>query len=211
METRLSIATKFHLPEGFLSSYYNDSLNPDFLHLRNEVEDGGISKGAIVPTLFAADLEQILDWLHVDELPKPFEKELCETPVLLYVSAFSTSHLLFHYDGSPASAELIKNFLILFKDLVKESKATIISPSFIPKSKIHEEHELINLVSQSTKETSFIKFNFSRIGDFWSYAVQHRCTLLVTSKSNHFELAKLLFHFYKGSLWSSTLSFYLAT
>src|SRR5690606_8251812 len=98
---------------------------------------------------------------------------------------------LFHYDGTPASANLIKKFIGLFRHQIGESKATIISPSFIPKSKIKEEQELIQLVSQSTRETSFIKFNFQRIGDFWSYAVKHDCSLLVTTKSYQSDLAKV--------------------
>ena len=97
-----------------------------------------------------------------------------------------------------------------FKNLIGESKATIISPSFIPKSKIREEQEIIQLVSSTTRETSFIKFNFNRIGDFWSYAVKHDCTLLVTTKNYQADLAKVLFHFYKGKIWSEKLSFYLS-
>jgi len=66
------------------------------------------------------------------------------------------------------------------------------------------------MVSKSTRETSFIKFNFLRIGDFWSYAVKHDCTLLVTTKNYQADLAKVPFHFYKGKMWSDKLSFYLS-
>src|SRR5690606_39621062 len=52
-----------------------------------------------------------------------------------------------------------------------------------PRSKMKEEQELIQMVTKATAETSFIKFNFNRIGDFWSYAVKHECTLLVTTKN----------------------------
>jgi hypothetical protein len=126
------------------------------------------------------------------------------------VPDFSTDHLLFHYDGSVQSASIIRKFLESFGDIIKGSKATIISPSFIPKSKQRDEQELINQVAQATAETSFIKFNFQRIGDFWSYAVKHDCSLLVTTKNYQSDLAKVLFHFYKGDMWSDRLSFYLA-
>src|SRR5690606_308876 len=103
-------------------------------------------------------------------------------PLLLYDEAFSFDRLLFHYQGTPESAQLIKRFVALFEANIKSSSATIISPGFIPKSKIKEEQELIQLITRATSETSFIKFNFSKIGDFWSYAVKHKCTLLVTTK-----------------------------
>lgn len=162
------------------------------------------------PTLFTMDLIKTLEWLHNHDIPRPLEKEPCNTPVLVYGVDFSTEHLLFHYDGSSDSVELITRFISLFGELIRGSKATIISPNFIPKSKIRDEREIIQLVSSSTKETSFIKFNFSRIGDFWSYAVQNNCSLLVTSKNHQADLAKVLFHFYKGKVWSSSLSFYLS-
>ncbi|WP_111672486.1 hypothetical protein [Algoriphagus litoralis] len=162
------------------------------------------------PTLFTIDLLKTLDWLHHHEYPRPLEKEVCPIPVLLFVPDFSTEHLLFHFDGTSNSVELIKNFINLFGDLIHDSKATIISPNFTPKSKIREEREIIQLISNSTRETSFIKFNFSRIGDFWSYGVKHDCSLLVTTKNYQADLAKVLFHFYKGKVWSSKLSFYLS-
>jgi hypothetical protein len=105
---------------------------------------------------------------------------------------------------------LIRRFVELFELAIGNSSATIISPSFIPKSKMKEEQELIQLVTKTTAETSFIKFNFNRIGDFWSYAVKHECTLLVTTKNYQADLAKILFHFYKGGMWYNRLSFYLA-
>lgn len=162
------------------------------------------------PTLFSMDLFKTLDWLHNHDFPRPLEKEVCSIPVLICVPDFSTEHLLFHFDGTSNSVELIRNFIRLFGDLIRHSKATIISPNFTPKSKIREEREIIQLISSFTKETSFIKFNFSRIGDFWSYGVQNNCTLLVTTKNYQADLAKVLFHFYKGEIWSSRLSFYLS-
>lgn len=207
MEIKTSYAAKFHLPDEILTEYFCPQLGPDFVPKEAEstvcVNDGS-------PSLISVDLYKVLDWLHESDLPKPLEKEVCDIPVLLYVPDFSTKHLLFHYDGTPESAHLIKKFIELFSDLIPQSKATIISPSFIPKSKIREEQEIIQLVSQSTQETSFIKFNFTRIGDFWSYAVKHNCTLLVTTKNYQADLAKVLFHFYKGTMWSSKLSFYLS-
>lgn len=207
MELRSSITTKFELPEEILKEYRCKELTEGF---HPNIPEAGICFGSEDVTLFSVDLYQVLDWLHSHDLPKPLEKEVCNIPVLLHVPDFSAKHLLFHYDGTRQSAELIKNFIKLFGHLIKNSKATIISPSFIPKSKIREEQELIQQVSQATSETSFIKFNFLRIGDFWSYAVKHGCTLLVTTKNYQADLTKVLFHFYKGKIWSDRLSFYLS-
>lgn len=208
MELKTSLASKFHLPGEFLKEFHCRTLESGFQP--QQVENNGCEESFDDPALISVDLLKVLDWLHENELPRPLEKEACDIPVLLFVPEYSTSHLLFHYDGTPASANLIKKFIGLFRHQIGDSKATIISPSFIPKSKIKEEQELIQLVSQSTRETSFIKFNFQRIGDFWSYAVKHDCSLLVTTKSYQSDLAKVLFHFYKGSLWSDKLSFYLS-
>ncbi len=207
MELKSPQALRFELPDNALKEFYCSELMESFTPYSPE---SSYCHNSEEPALFSIDLYKTLDWLHNHELPKPLEKEVCPIPVLLYVPKFSTKHLLFHYDGTPASAELIRNFIHLFGNLIQESKATIISPSFIPKSKIREEQEIIQLVSSSTKETSFIKFNFSRIGDFWSYAVKHNCTLLVTTKNYQADLAKVLFHFYKGKIWSDQLSFYLS-
>ncbi len=207
MELRTSITTKFELPEEILKEYYCREFPEGFQPAKIVT---GLCFGSEDITLFSVDLYQVLDWLHSHDLPKPLEKEVCSIPVLMFVPKFSAHHLLFHYDGTRQSAELIKKFIKLFGPLIKKSKATIISPSFIPKSKMREEQELIQQVSQATYETSFIKFNFLRIGDFWSYAVKHECTLLVTTKNYQADLTKVLFHFYKGKIWSDSLSFYLS-
>ncbi len=207
MEIQISNKSKFELPGEILKEFHETSFCEDF---RPDSDRCSNIKENSEPTLFSVNLNKALDWLHSHDLPKPLEKEACKVPVLLFVPGFSTEHLLFHYDGTPQSAELISKFLLLFGHLIKNSKATIISPSFIPKSKIKEEQDVINLVSQATAETSFIKFNFLRIGDFWSYAVKHNCSLLVTTKQYQADLAKVLFHFYKGKMWSDRLSFYLA-
>jgi len=207
MEVKKPLSIKFELPDTLLKEFYCPELTIPF---DPKVGEGPICNSFETPSLFTVDLYKTLDWLHSHEYPKPLEKEVCGVPVLLYVPNFSTNHLLFHYDGTPQSAELIRKFITLFSDLITESKATIISPSFIPKSKIREEQEIIQLVANHIHETSFIKFNFSRIGDFWSYAVKHHCTLLVTTKSYQVDLAKVLFHFYKGKIWSDQLSFYLS-
>lgn len=207
MEVKNPHSLKFELPESLLNEYYHPVLTFPFNPKKRE---RSVDEDFENPSLFTVDLYKTLDWLHSSDCPKPFEKEVCGIPVLLYVPDFSMRHLLFHYDGTPQSAELIRKFIRLFSNLVSESKATIISPSFIPKSKIKEEQEIIQLVTDQTQETSFIKFNFSRIGDFWSYAVKHQCTLLVTTKNYQADLAKVLYHFYKGKIWSDQLSFYLS-
>jgi hypothetical protein len=207
MELSTSIVTKFELPESILKEYHCKELAEGFKPTKTDV---GLCFDNQDVSLFSVNLNQVLEWLHSHDLPKPLEKEVCNIPVLLFVPDFSTQHLLFHYDGTPQSAELIRKFIKLFGRLIKKSKATIISPSFIPKSKIKEEQELIQQVAHATSETSFIKFNFLRIGDFWSYAVKHECTLLVTTKNYQADLTKVLFHFYKGRIWSDRLSFYLS-
>jgi hypothetical protein len=210
MAAKVDYSANFAVPEEIIKTHYCDRLPPGF---SANLLKGGKSlmcNPEKSPALYTAHLPKVLDWLHGLEKPRPLENEPCEVPVLLFDKEMSTETLLFHYDGTPASARLIKNFIELFQDIIKNSKAIIISPSFIPKSKMKEEQEIVQLVTSSTAETSFIKFNFNRIGDFWSYAVKHRCTLLVTTKNYQSDLAKVLFHFYKGGMWYDRLSFYLA-
>jgi hypothetical protein len=210
MQGKIDAPTKFALPEDILSSHYCEVLPAGFPIYLTKGAKGLICSPELAPSLYTAHLPEVLDWLHSLDKPRSLEEEPCEIPVLLFDKELSTESLLFHYDGTPASARLIRNFVELFKENMKESKATIISPCFIPKSKLKEEQEIVQLLAQSTKETSFIKFNFTRIGDFWSYAVKHKCTLLVTTKYYQTDLAKVLFHFYKGGMWYDRLSFYLS-
>ena len=208
METNLN--TQFAFPSELITAHREIPIPGDFGTSVGERLDMKQFHIGAHPVLYTAHLPKILDWLHRLEQPSPLEKDPCEIPVLLYDSALSFDRLLFHYDGSPASAKIIKHFLYLFSDNLQDSKATIISPAFIPKSKLKEEQEIIHEVTNCTSETSFIKFNFNRIGDFWSYAVKHQVTVLVTTKNNQADLAKVLFHFYKGGLWYEKLSFYMA-
>jgi len=200
----------FAVPEKIINSHFCEKLPSGFPILLSKGGDGMMCSPGKEPTLFTAHLPKVLDWLHGLDKPRALENEPCEVPVLLFDKELSTESILFHYDGTPNSAKLIKKFVSLFSENIKGSKATIISPSFIPKSKMREEQELVQLVSNATSETSFIKFNFNRIGDFWSYAVKHKCTILVTSKNYQSDLAKVLFHFYKGGMWYNRLSFYLS-
>ena len=207
MGIKFSKDIKFEMPDEIVKAFHAEYFCEDF---QPNSERCAVDSKNSSPTLFSINLYKAIEWLHGNDIPKPLEKEVCAIPVLLFVPKFSTDHLLFHYDGSIQSANLIRRFLDTFGAIIKGSKATIISPSFIPKSKQREEQELIYQVSQATSETSFIKFNFIRIGDFWSYAVKHDCSLLVTTKNYQSDLAKVLFHFYKGAIWSDRLSFYLA-
>lgn len=207
MKQELTLRDKLELPDSIVRGFFCHELLDGFIP--SQIPSNSCSDGDSL-SMLSVDLYGVLDWLHSQEFPRPLIKDVCLVPVLLFVPNFSAEHLLFHYDGTNQSADLIRNFLRLFKNLISNSKVTIISPSFIPKSKLKEEQELINLVALSTLETSFIKFNFLRIGDFWSYAVKHDCTLLVTTKRYQADLAKVLFHFYKGKIWSDRLSFYLS-
>lgn len=207
MQVLSRINQQFLFPRELVKAHYHQKVPGDFSQaLRDQASNGAVGD----PSLYTAELPGILDWLHQLKAPGILEEKPCITPLLLFDGALSFDRLLFHYEGSPQSAKLIRRFVELFELAIGNSSATIISPSFIPKSKMKEEQELIQLITKTTAETSFIKFNFNRIGDFWSYAVKHECTLLVTTKNYQSDLAKILFHFYKGGMWYNRLSFYLA-
>lgn len=196
------------IPVEILTSWYDEKMPVDFFCHTDEVNVK--EQGNDQVTLVMANLPKVLDWLHGQDQPQVLERRPCDIPLLLFDHEPSFRKLLFHYDGTPSSAKIIKDFINMFELHIKESQATIISPSFIPKSKIQEEQALTRLIGQCTQETSFIKFNFTKIGDFWSYATKNKCTMLVTSKGYQADLAKVLFHFYKGEVWYENLSFYLA-
>jgi len=195
---------QFEIPENLLHFHDMPVVDMDF----NPEEDHRLGAGD--PTLISANLPGVLDWLHEMEKPRELEKNPCPIPLLLFDQEVNTDKILFHYDGSEGSAQIIRNFIQLFGPRIKDSQATIISPSFIPKSKLSEEKELVDLITENFSETFFIKFNFKKIGDFWSYATQNKCSLMVTSKRYQAELAKVLFLFYKGERWYDRLSIYLA-
>lgn len=202
---------QFSFPQELVKAHYCRKMPIDFQDaLLQPGANEGMEESLGQPALYTAKLTQILDWLHGLKNPGILEEEPCLTPLLLYDKTPCFERLLFHYEGTLQSAQLIRRFVELFELNLRSSSATIISPSFIPKSRMKEEQELIQLVSKATAETSFIKFNFNRIGDFWSYAVKHQCTLLVTTKNYQADLAKVLFHFYKGGMWYDGLSFYLS-
>lgn len=210
MQAKVIQSVNFEIPEEIITAHYFSEMPKGFgqqIFLEGKKWSIPLRES---PTLYTAHLPSVLEWLHDSDHPRSWENEPCDTPVLIYDNELTFERLLFHYDGTPASAKLIHHFIEFFSLQLKDSKATIISPSFIPKSKIKEEQEIIQAVSQATAETSFIKFNFHRIGDFWSYAVKHECTLLITSKYYQADLAKVLFHFYKGGMWYDRLSFYLS-
>ncbi|MDN3667792.1 hypothetical protein QWY93_00355 [Echinicola jeungdonensis] len=211
MQVKTNSFGHFEIPENLLKAHYYEQIPMDFYErVSSQVTPIVENSEKQSPLLITANLPKVLDWLHDQDQPSVLENHVCDIPLLLYDHELSTEKILFHYDGTPPSARIIKNFITLFLPLIRESQATIISPCFIPKSKQAEEQELIQLITNSTKETSFIKFNFTKIGDFWSYATKNKCTLLVTTKNYQAELAKVLFLFYKGERWYDQLSFYLA-
>lgn len=210
MQAKVIQSVNFEIPEEIITAHYFSEMPKGFgqqIFMEGKKWNIPIRKS---PTLYTAHLPGVLEWLHGSDLPRSWENEPCDTPILIYDNELTFERLLFHYDGTPGSARLIHHFIEFFAPQLKDSNATIISPSFIPKSKMKEEQDIIQAVSQATSETSFIKFNFHRIGDFWSYAVKHECTLLITSKYYQADLAKVLFHFYKGGMWYDRLSFYLS-
>jgi hypothetical protein len=200
----LNSIIQFEIPENLLHFHEMKVIDKDF----NPEENTG--SGMDEPTLITANLPKVLDWLHDMDKPRELEKCPCGIPLLLFDQEVNTDRILFHYDGSEGSAQIIRNFIQLFGPRLNGSQATIISPSTIPKSKLPEEKELVDLINEHFSETYFIKFNFRKIGDFWSYATQNKCTLMVTSKRYQAELAKVLFLFYKGERWYDKLSIYLA-
>ncbi|WP_343849658.1 hypothetical protein [Algoriphagus jejuensis] len=207
MELKLPQTLHLGFPAGILNKFFCKELSKSF--------DPSLPNSSFCPEtdrsqLYTIDIFEILDCLQSPDLQQQLDRGGCDIPVLLFGPDFSASRLLFHYDGSSNSADLIRNFISLFGNLIQESKATIISPSFIPKSKIREEQEIIQLVATSVKETSFIKFNFTGIGDFWSYGEKHNCSILVTSKLYQADLVEIFLQTYKGKEWSHPLSFYLS-
>ncbi|WP_143960917.1 hypothetical protein [Litoribacter populi] len=204
MATIAETALQFEIPENILKFHELESILREF-----DPKSGDVKSGEN-PTLITANLPQVLEWLHNMDKPRELEKNPCDTPLLLFDHEVNTEKVLFHYDGSEGSAQIIKHFIKLFNPRLKSSQATIISPSFIPKSKLSEEKELVTLINEHFDETFFIKFNFRKIADFWSYATQTKCNLMVTSKKYQAELAKVLYHFYKGERWYDKLSIYLA-
>lgn len=202
---------QFLFPRELIKSHSFEKVPFDFQdRLLHDAEKEATDVVAHQPTLYTAKLTGILDWLHGLKNPGILEEKPCITPLLLYEEGLCLDRVLLHYEGNPQSAQLIRRFVALFDLALRKSSVTIISPSFIPKSKLKEEQDLIQMVNTVASETSFIKFNFSRIGDFWSYAVKHEYTLLVTTKNYQADLAKILFHFYKGGMWYDKLSFYLS-
>src|SRR5690606_22276146 len=202
---------QFLFPRGLVKAHYYQKVPREFERsLIHDPLDANPGRMLVNPSLYTARLSEILNWLHQSSDPRILQEKPCITPLLLYEGELSFARILLHYEGNPQSARLIRRFIEMFELTLSRSCATIISPSFIPKSRMKEEQELIQMVTKATAETSFIKFNFNRIGDFWSYAVKHECTLLVTTKNYQSDLSKILFHFYKGGMWYNQLSFYLA-
>ncbi|MBS9524468.1 hypothetical protein KIH41_03620 [Litoribacter ruber] len=204
MATITETPPQFEIPENILNFH-------DLAYVLEDFDPkSGVQHVIENPTLITANLPQVLEWLHNMDKPRELEKTPCGIPLLLFDQEINTEKVLFHYDGSEGSAQIIKGFINLFGARLKNSQATIISPGFIPKSKLSEEKELVSLINQHFEDTFFIKFNFRKIADFWSYATQTKCNLMVTSKKYQAELAKVLYHFYKGERWYDKLSIYLS-
>lgn len=197
------------MPEDLFFPVYEKKLPLDFASA-NWKQKGYVNVPGKELALLMASLPDVIDWLHKREFPQMFTCSPCQTPLMLLDKDVSFSRLLFHYDNTPDSASVIQAFLEMFELQIKESQAIIISPSFISKSKLTEEQSVIGLIKNHTKETSFIKFNFTKIGDFWSYAIQNSCSLLVTTKSYQADLANVLFYFYKGERLQNRLSIFLS-
>lgn len=195
------VKTHYDLPTPSDFQIGNAPLNPSW--------EGGFS--ARKPSFYTAHFPQILERFYAKEKQNILKENTCDAPLLLYDKMLSFEKLLFHYEGNPQSAQLIRGFLELFKLNIGDSSATIISPSFIPKSRMKEEQELIELITKATADTSFIKFNFKKLEQFCSYAVKHDHTMLVTAKRYQEELASLLLHSYPRSSMEGQLSYYLAT
>lgn len=212
MQSKTGVYDQFAFPWELIKEYYSDRLPVNFTEELEKAPALATKKATgTVPVLLTINLSQALAWLREEDNADILERKPCKTPLLLHNKVFSTEKLLIHYEGSRESARSVRKFVELFGDSIRNSEAVIISPSFIPKSKMKEEEELIQLVRDATAETSFIKFNFSRIGDFWSYAVKNQCTILITNKNHQAALSKVLNHFYPEKTGEyDRLSFYLS-
>ncbi len=204
MDTNESLFLQTEISESLIHSFYDSQLPSTFS------PKCSILISSKSPALYTLELCKVFTLPYSLHLQKSLAYRSVTVPILLYAPKFSVQRLLFHYDGTRNSAELIRRFIQLFQLIISESIATVISPNFIPKSKLREEQELIQFIGIHTKETSFIKFNFSKFGDFWSYATQHHCTLLVTSKANQIALTKVFFQVDENKLPNEHPSIYLS-
>lgn len=151
-----------------------------------------LSENQFRPKLLVGELTKVSTWYKQKKL-KPTEwRQSADIPVVICGAKVSLEKVLLHYDGKAQTAKSIIRFVSIFEEELKYSQITIVSPGFIPKSKIREEASLVRLLSKKSQETSFIKFNFTQIEQFWQYAQKHNFTFLVTPKKYLSSLLHLL-------------------
>ncbi|GGF29584.1 hypothetical protein [Echinicola rosea] len=143
------------------------------------------------PMFIVGEICTIMDWYRKRKRRIYQLKNGPEQPLVIFDKQMSLQRILLHYDGKKESVKGIKGFVSIFEEELKQSHITVVSPDFIPKSKIAEEASLVRLLSQKSTETSFIKFNFNEINEFWNYSLKEEYTLLVTSKKNLVKFIKL--------------------
>lgn len=207
MATDLSFFVKNLASKGLLQRHSLPLEQGDFFLFPKKTRPQDIASRQ--PVLLTVDLSQSLQVLVEKDLPEEIDENRCSSPILMYGSPYSVQDILIHYDGTLQSFSMIKRFVRNFYPQIAQSHATIISPNHIPKSKIREEQELLQLVAHAVDETSFIKFNFEKIEDFRQYSVKKGGTLLVSSKRNTIALFKLLLKEAQAELEASQISFYL--
>ncbi|GGZ14732.1 hypothetical protein GCM10007049_03340 [Echinicola pacifica] len=168
-----------------------------------------ISRYEVDLKMILMNLPHIISWLKNKKNFLPLSEAKNQVPIIWYDQVINFDKILIHYDGSENSALIIHHFMEEMKEQLSNSSVTIISPRSLPKYRLADEQALVKSIQEYAKETSFIKLNFSKIGEFWSYAIKHDFKLLLTSKSYQDDLLKMMMHFDNQGIWGKRLSFYL--
>src|SRR5690606_28115700 len=115
MQVLSRTSQQFSFPKELVKAHYCHKLPTGFQGGLLQVDSHeGAGKPLGNPALYTAQLCKILDWLHGLEKPGILEEKPCLTPLLLYDEGLSFERLLFHYEGNPQSAQLIRRFVELF-------------------------------------------------------------------------------------------------
>src|SRR5690554_5441955 len=111
MQVLSKIYQQFLFPRELVTAHYHQKVPCDFQE--------GLIQGAWEqpmggrlghPKLYTAQRPEVIKWLHGLKNPDILQEKPCITPLLLYDKALSFDRVLFHYEGNPQSAQLIRHF-----------------------------------------------------------------------------------------------------